>query len=104
MAQIEREFQFLTGRILQNDLTWWALGHTAIGAFYALWNQRAHYAANPVPPAELKAVSPGSSLTMDEKERLATERCNLSRPDTFELSARFGSPSQSPSAMDSRLL
>jgi hypothetical protein len=70
MAQIEREFQFLAERILQNDLTWWALGHTVIAAFYALWHQRAHYAANPIPPAELKAVSPGRGLTMDEKERL----------------------------------
>lgn len=73
MAQIERQFQFLAERILRGDLRWWALEHRIIGAFYALWQQRAHYAANPVPPAELKGVSPWTDMTMDVKEELESK-------------------------------
>jgi hypothetical protein len=73
MAQIERQFQFLAERILRGDLRWWALEHRIIGAFYALWQQRAHYGANPVPDAELKGVSPWTDMTMDAKEELESK-------------------------------
>ncbi|MFT0173931.1 hypothetical protein ACLKMY_33850 [Paraburkholderia mimosarum] len=73
MARIEREFQFLATRVLAGDLHWWGLEHKSITLFYALWEQRAHYAANPAPSIKLAGILPGNDLSKNEKEILESK-------------------------------
>ncbi|WP_175965804.1 hypothetical protein [Burkholderia sp. BCC0322] len=47
MVGIESEFQFLARRLIAGDLRWLAPMQPTITRFYALWEQRAHYALNP---------------------------------------------------------
>ncbi|WP_196485964.1 hypothetical protein [Burkholderia territorii] len=79
MASIESEFQFLARRLIAGDLRWLEPMQPTITRFYALWEQRAHYALNPVPAAKLKGVTPAADMTKDFKERL--EKAHVSYVD-----------------------
>jgi len=79
MVGIESEFQFLARRVIAGDLRWLEPMQSTITRFYALWEQRAHYALNPVPAAKLKGVTPAVDMTKDFKERL--EKAHVSYVD-----------------------
>ncbi|AXW22528.1 hypothetical protein [Ralstonia solanacearum] len=70
MASIEGEFQFVARSLIMGDQRWLSLKRRAITRFYALWEQRAHYAENPVAPAKFNRVQANEGMTKDFKERL----------------------------------
>lgn len=70
MAQIEREFQFVANRLIASDYSWLNLKQSAITAFYALWELRAHYRRNPEPAVSVEGVHSRNLLTKDTKEFL----------------------------------
>jgi hypothetical protein len=79
MVGIENEFQFLARRLIAGDLRWLELMQPTITRFYALWEQRAYHALNPVPATKLKGVTPAADMTKDFKERL--EKAHVSYVD-----------------------
>jgi hypothetical protein len=70
MAQIEERFQRVAELVLHGNRRWLTLENDTVTTFYALWQHRAHYGANPVPTVLAKGVTPNTDLTKDKKERL----------------------------------
>jgi hypothetical protein len=73
MAQIEKRFQRVADLVLYGDRRWLALENDTVTVFYALWKNRAHYCANPVPAVLMKGVVPDNGLTKDKKELLESK-------------------------------
>jgi hypothetical protein len=73
MAQIEKRFQRVADLVLYGDRRWLALENDTVTVFYALWKNRAHYGANPVPAVLAKGVMPDNGLTKDKKELLESK-------------------------------
>lgn len=73
MAQIEKRFQRVADLVLYGDRRWLALENDTVTVFYALWKNRAHYGANPVPAVLMKGVMPDNGLTKDKKELLESK-------------------------------